>query len=159
MHNVKSNTRKAIVRTFVETCVSSPLGPSLARPKSESFGLKFSSSRIFADLKSRYITYTNARAKNDLNKLKWRYGLIFVYATITIDFIPTLPHICIWNSLSPPLVDIVLFGLFLFELSLKIFKMRLLGRGFHTLIKNVLFHSPADVGSHNPPPFETQHPR
>ena len=28
------------------------------------------------------------------------------------------------------------------------FKMRLLGRGFHTLIKNVSFPSPTDVGSH-----------
>ena len=28
----------------------------------------------------------------------------------------------------------------------------MLGRGFHTLIKNVSFSSPTDVGSHNPPP-------
>ena len=32
------------------------------------------------------------------------------------------------------------------------FKTRLLGRGFHILIKNVSFSSPTDVGSHNPPP-------
>ena len=48
---------------------------------------------------------------------------------------------------------------FPFELPLKVFKTRLLGRGFHTLIKNVLFPSSTDVGSHNPPPFEAQRPR
>ena len=52
------------------------------------------------------------------------------------------------NSPSPPLVDIVLFGL-----SLKVFKTRLLGRDFHTLINNALFPSPTDVGSHNRPPL------
>ena len=31
------------------------------------------------------------------------------------------------------------------------FKPRLLGRGFHTLIRNVSFSSPIDVGSLNPP--------
>ena len=34
------------------------------------------------------------------------------------------------------------------------FKTRLLGRGFHTLIRNVPFPSPTDVGFHNPPPWE-----
>ena len=47
------------------------------------------------------------------------------------------------NSPSPPLADIVLFGR-----SFKVFKTRLLERGFHTLIKNVSFSSPTDVGSH-----------
>ena len=53
----------------------------------------------------------------------------------------------ICNGPSPPLTDI-----FLFEFSLSgfpsRFKMRLLGRGFHTLIKGVSFSSPTDVGSH-----------
>ena len=51
----------------------------------------------------------------------------------------------ICNGPSPPLADIVLFGF-----SLKVFKTCLLGRGFHTLIKNVLFPSPTDEVSHNP---------
>ena len=55
----------------------------------------------------------------------------------------------ICNSLSSPLADIVLFGV-----SLKVFKPHRLGRGFHTLIKNISFSSPTDVGFHNPPPFE-----
>ena len=55
----------------------------------------------------------------------------------------------ICNSLSPPLADIVFF-----EFSLKVFKTCLLGRGFHTLVKNILFSSPTDVGSHNSPSFE-----
>ena len=46
----------------------------------------------------------------------------------------------ICNNPSPPLVDIVLFGL-----SLKVFKMCLLEGGFHTLINNVSFSSPTDV--------------
>ena len=52
------------------------------------------------------------------------------------------------NSSSPTLTDIVLFGLLL-----KVFKTHLLGRGLHTLVKNVLFSSLNDVGSHNPPPL------
>ena len=48
----------------------------------------------------------------------------------------------IYNSQSPLLADIVFFGL-----SLKVFKTSLLGRGFHTLIKNALFSSPTDVKS------------
>ena len=52
------------------------------------------------------------------------------------------------NNLSPLLVDIVLFGLS-FGLPLKVFKTHLLERGFHTLINNVSFSSPTNVGSHN----------
>ena len=53
------------------------------------------------------------------------------------------------------LTDIILF-----RLSFKIFKMCLLKRSFHSLIKkNVLFSSSTDVVSHNPPPFEAQRPR
>ena len=36
------------------------------------------------------------------------------------------------------------------------FKTRLLGRGFHTLIRYVSFPSPTDVGSHNLPPLWAQ---
>ena len=39
------------------------------------------------------------------------------------------------------------------------FKTCLQSRGFHTLIRNVLFLSPTDVGSHNPPPSGAQRPR
>ena len=35
----------------------------------------------------------------------------------------------------------------LLSVSLKVFKTRLLGRGFHTLIKNVSFPTPTNVGS------------
>ena len=45
-------------------------------------------------------------------------------------------------------VDLVLFG-FSLERS---FKTRLLGRGFHTLIKGDLFSFPTDVGYHNSSP-------
>ena len=38
----------------------------------------------------------------------------------------------------------------------RIFKTCLLERGFYTLIKNVLFSSPTDVGSHNPPSSRVQ---
>ena len=48
---------------------------------------------------------------------------------------------------------------FPFGLLLKVFKTRLMGKGFHTLIKNASFSSPTDVGSHNPPSFGDQHPR
>ena len=49
------------------------------------------------------------------------------------------------NNSSPPLTDIVL-------------KMCLLGRGLHTLIRNVSFLYPTDVGSHNPPSLGAQRP-
>ena len=45
---------------------------------------------------------------------------------------------------------------FPFGLTLKVFKTRLLGRGFHALIKSVSFSSPTDVGCHNPSPFRAQ---
>ena len=57
------------------------------------------------------------------------------------------------NSPSLPLAYIVLFGL-----SLTVIKMRLLGRSFHTLIKNVSFSSLTNVGSHNHP-LRGQRPR
>ena len=38
-------------------------------------------------------------------------------------------------------------------------KTRLLGRGFHTLIRNVLFPSPTNMGSLNPPLLGAQHLR
>ena len=62
----------------------------------------------------------------------------------------TPPSVWHCNSSSPLLVNFFLFGL-----SLKVFKTRLLGRSFHTLIKNVSFSSPNNVRSHNPPPFRT----
>ena len=52
----------------------------------------------------------------------------------------------ICNRPSPPLLDIVLFWLFPFGLPLKIFKTRLLGRGFHTLTKKVSFSYPNRCG-------------
>ena len=60
---------------------------------------------------------------------------------------------CGCNSPSPPLVDILLFGLFLPSFPSR-FKMRLLEKGFHSYKK--MFHSfssPTNVGSHNPPPL------
>ena len=50
---------------------------------------------------------------------------------------------------GPPLADIILLGLSLAGFPLKVFKTRLLRKGFHTLIKDVLFSSPTDVRSHN----------
>ena len=52
------------------------------------------------------------------------------------------------NSPNPPLADIVFFGLSLLGFPSKFFKTRLLRRGFHPLIKNALFSSPTNVGSH-----------
>ena len=53
----------------------------------------------------------------------------------------------IYNRSSSSLTNIVLFRFFL-----NVFKMHL-GRGFHTLIKNILFSSSTDVESHNSPSF------
>ena len=57
----------------------------------------------------------------------------------------------ICNGPSLPLADIVIF-----RLPLKVFKMRLLRRGFHTLIKGVSFSSSTDVGSHIPKPLNSR---
>ena len=43
-----------------------------------------------------------------------------------------------------------------FEILHRVFKTCLLGRGFHTLINNVSFRSPTNVGFHNPHHFKTQ---
>ena len=55
------------------------------------------------------------------------------------------------NSLSPPPVDIVFFKLFLLGFHSRFLK-HLLGRGFHTIMKNASFSSSTDVGSYNPLP-------
>ena len=62
---------------------------------------------------------------------------------------PGFDTIC--NGSNPPLADIVFFGLSLLGFLSRFLKMRLLGRVFHTLIKNVLFSSqpwdlPLNVG-------------
>ena len=63
-------------------------------------------------------------------------------------------------SLSPPLENIIVrFGPLRIAVNLTVFKTRLLGRGFHTLIKNVSFSSPTVVESHNPPSLGAQRPR
>jgi len=50
------------------------------------------------------------------------------------------------NDPNLPLADIVIFRAFS-----QGFKTRLLGEGFHTLIKDDLVSSPTNVGHHNPP--------
>ena len=59
----------------------------------------------------------------------------------------------ICNNPSPPLFSLN----FSFRASPQGFKTRLLGRGFHTLIKNVLFSSSTDVGSHRMRPYFVYH--
>ena len=54
----------------------------------------------------------------------------------------------IYNSLSPPLANIVLFGLSFLCFPSRFSKR--LGNDFHTLIKNASFSSPIEVGSHLP---------
>ena len=61
--NYKSVAQVCYLLTAVDTWVWSPVGPSLASPKSESFGLKFSSKSTFEDLKSRYITCPISKMK------------------------------------------------------------------------------------------------
>ena len=56
------------ILTAVETCVRPSIGPSLASPKSESFGLKFSSSNTLEALKSRYITLHYYETKDSAQK-------------------------------------------------------------------------------------------
>ena len=62
----------------------------------------------------------------------------------------------ICNNPSPLLVDSVRFGPLRIVISFIVFEMRLLGRGFHTLIRNASFPSPTDLGSHNLPPLGAQ---
>ena len=70
----------------------------------------------------------------------------------TLEYRPGSGSNTICNSQSPPLADIVLCGL-----SPQGFKTCLIGRGFHTLIRNASFSSPTNMGSHNPPPLGAQH--
>ena len=72
--------------------------------------------------------------------------------TSSLAYHPVTGSDTIYNSSSLPLTDIVHFN------PLRIrqphgFKMHLLERGFHTLIRNVSFLSQIDVGFHNPFPL------
>ena len=64
-----------------------------------------------------------------------------------------------WHSFpSPTASRYCSLWTFPFRHPLKDLKTCLLRRGFHTLIKNVSFFSPTDVGSHNPLLFGVQRP-
>ena len=69
-----------------------------------------------------------------------------------------LAHHLVFGSNTHHLVLANITHAFPFELPFNVFKIRMLGRGFHTLVKNVLFPSPTNVGSHNPSPFGIQPP-
>ena len=65
-------------------------------------------------------------------------------STSSVAHHPMSDSYTICNSPSPSLANIVIF-----ELSLKVFKTRLLGGSFYTLVNNVSFSSPTNVGSNN----------
>ena len=67
-------------------------------------------------------------------------------SSLTHYLVPSFDTIC--NSPSPLLVDIVCFDPLHITVNLTVLKR--IVRGFHTLIWNVLFFSPTDMGSHNP---------
>ena len=54
------------------------------------------------------------------------------------------------------MVDIVHYGPLRIVIRFIVFKTWLLGRGFHTLVRNASFPSPTDLGSHNLPPLGAQ---
>ena len=68
-------------------------------------------------------------------------------ATSSLALCPVSGSYTICNSPSPPHIYCPLWA-FSFELPLKVSKTRLLGGGFHTLIKNVLFSFPTELASH-----------
>ena len=74
----------------------------------------------------------------------------FEGSTSSLAHRPVSSFDTICNGPSPPLVNIVCFGSLRFAVSLMVLK-HLLGRGFHTLIRNALFSSPTEVGSNNHP--------
>ena len=90
--------------------------------------------------------------------LKDFFGWLFCREVINLKYVFSS------NGQSPLLAKSTVsryfsFWVFPFRLPLKVFKTRLLGRGFHIFIKSVSFSSSTDVGSHNPPPFRAHHPR
>ena len=70
--------------------------------------------------------------------------MYLIRGLVSLQAVPT--PVC--NRPNPPLVDIVCFGPLRIVVSFTVFKMCLLRRGFHTLIKNVSFPS-LTVGFHN----------
>ena len=71
---------------------------------------------------------------------------------IRVIFLGRLGKTC--NSKSKPIASRYSpLWIFPFELPLKVLKLRLLGRRFHILIRNVSFASPTDVEFHNPHPW------
>ena len=77
--------------------------------------------------------------------LLWR-GFSLTPTSVSHRLMTSSDTIC--NNQNPLLADIVLLTGFS-----QSFEMRLLRRDFHTLVSNVLFSSPINVGSHNPPPL------
>ena len=73
-------------------------------------------------------------------------------STFSLTHRPVSGSDTIWNSPKPTASRYCPLWVFPFELPLKVFKMHLLGRGFHTRVKNISFSSPNDVGSHNSSP-------
>ena len=76
---------------------------------------------------------------------------MFWYVILCYITLYDMPNNIMCNGPSLLLVDIVLFGL-----TFKVFKMCLLGKGFHTLVKGISLSSPTNVGSYYPPIFRAQ---
>ena len=112
------------------------------------------------------IPFSNRRGTSQLTPLQGPASLL-VHRLVSTPFEAQPPRWCllfdsdtICYSSSLPLADIILYGQ-PFRIPLGFFKTRMLGRGFHILIKYTSFSSPINVGPPNPPPsgstpFEAQ---
>ena len=110
----------------------------------------------------------------------FKVKLVYLHFTLLLNYSKSFRLFCgNKNNFYPPWWDppasslthyqmssglcIILFILsfldFFFRAFSQGFITHVLGEGFHTLIKSVLFSSITNVGHHNPPPIETQCPR
>ena len=82
-------------------------------------------------------------------RMKWTMGINKVASITCLLFKVTYP--IFFYTLMVYRIQYFPFGI-----PPKVFKTRLLGRGFHTLIKNVSFSPPTNMGSYNPPHLELE---
>ena len=80
-------------------------------------------------------------------QLMWNlYPLGGSASSLVYRLVSSSDTIC--NSSSPPLANIVCFGMLRIVVNLTIFEIHLFGREFHTLISNVSLFFPTDTGTH-----------
>jgi len=88
------------------------------------------------------ISYLKKKKNLSIPSLQLMFDLTIHFSWSTIVLVSTSDTIC--NTLSPPQINIVRCDQLHIFVSFKIFKTHVLSRGFHVLIRDILFLSTTD---------------